>query len=119
MSAFLCTVKHTTVLAAYWARVCMPHNKTIREFAVALRRANNSALKARYGDKPVRFPKDLPSINQVFSAADIAALAACFRYQCSEGDDKTMERNTRLIRLIEMEALRQSGGKTTEHLWAI
>lgn len=94
MSAFLCSPLHTVTLALYMMRRDhVEETAVVVSIAKSLRRLNNYALRARYGDSPKPLPRDLSPILAAAnrwlseaSPADVFAIVECFKYQCSEGD---------------------------------
>lgn len=130
MPAFLCSPLHIAHIAA-WAKL---RNLTANpgHLAMTLRSLNNSALAARYGDKPKSLPRGfaaeyLPaSESYVYSmfkdggADDYAhALIDCLIYQCSEGDVMESLR-AKALHALKREAVRVSGKQSGfPNVWAI
>lgn len=92
MSAFLCSNRHTAVLAILAHSPGTVHTAQIEETARILRALNDAALHARYGDAPN--PLTRAELKQCIPAAaewlrhanppDMLAAAKCFAYQCAE-----------------------------------
>ena len=93
MSAFLCSEKHVHALVLFAKDHGLIAGTPQAQCAAAtsLRRLNNAALKARYGDRPVGLkhsPAEIFAAREwleTHSAAAIAAIARCFQHQCAEG----------------------------------
>jgi len=110
MSAYLMTTEETVLLAAYAAH----HNLTpsASRAATTLRAANNAALAARYGDKPVPLKgvRALAANPATAEAAQytshdrIHRLVQIFGYQCCEGDVWETHKGAALLRKIQKHA---------------
>lgn len=125
MSAFLCSEKHVHALVLFAKDHGLIANTPKAQCAAAtsLRRLNNAALKARYGDRPVSL-KHSPA--EIFaacewlgahSAAAIAAIARCFQYQCAEGDCEAHKDWPLLQRIVAKADERGKYGAS--EIWAI
>lgn len=92
MSAFLCSDRHTAVVAL----LSLAHGTTYGDplkACSALRNLNNAAMAHRYGDKPTPMGKRARALADAAGwlkahphPADRAAVVVCFAYQCDEGD---------------------------------
>ncbi len=90
MSSFLCSTRHLAALAAYAVHAGLTDDPVL--LCIKLRRLNNAALSARYGDAG----QPLQDIGRALAresgkpghmgAPYFLALATCLHYQCSEGD---------------------------------
>lgn len=129
MSAFLCSDRHTAVvamLAKEWGLSSLP----MRDLALKLRRENNDALGARYGDTPTKLRMSQWDRTVVAAEewikqstpAQQAGACACFQYQCAEGDTESRE-GYRLVLAIFKEGEKRAPGYREQRLenrtWAI
>lgn len=123
MSAFLCSESHLAAIAT-WATF----GKLIEDpvqLRIDLRRLNNAAMAARYGDSPQALQDLGPALADAWRAgtrtgAEALALLKCLEYQCSQGD--VMEahpgRHT-LQALIAAATAAAPGGQPAPNVWAI
>lgn len=133
MSAFLCSDRHTAVVA----QLMHAHGIATGErsaLQTALRRANNAALAHRYGDaaQPLRnrlkaqeaaalWLDEHPAISQHLRVVE------CFEYQCNEGDTLAQDgphkavavalRALQCVLVAELQSQRPSA--TFERVWSI
>lgn len=92
MSAFLCSARHTYVIAMLAHNGQTVANAQIHETARILRQLNDAALRARYGDAPNPMDRRestdglIGAVNWMRTAGPQALLKVvqCFDYQCSE-----------------------------------
>lgn len=92
MSAFLCSDRHTAVVALLIGShglSTVVDGDSVSE----LRRANNAALAHRYGDKPQRLKNRAKALEAAQAwldsrphPMDRLRVVECFEYQCGEGD---------------------------------
>lgn len=126
MSSFLCTPLHTVALALY--RMRRDHvNETpvLVSTAKQLRRLNNYALRARYGDSAKPLPRDLmPTIAaaslwlESAKPGDILAIAECFKYQCSEGECDSRPEWPLILDIVASARI-DSRGRAESSVWSI
>lgn len=89
MSAFLCSDRHTAVVALLLKREGF--TLSALEMTTKLRKLNNAALAYRYGDKPVRLANRAEALSAAekwlegATVADQCKAVMCFIYQCAEG----------------------------------
>jgi hypothetical protein len=117
---------HTVAVALYAMR--RDHvNKTavLISMAKQLRRLNNYALRARYGDRPKPLPRDIfPSIAaanewlETASAGDILGIVECFKYQCSEGECETRPEWPMMLDIVASARI-DAQGKPSSAVWSI
>lgn len=130
MSAFLCSTRHTVILALYILRkdTAAPTIESVRAVARALRKVNNRALFCRYGEKPEYLPRDISQEFEYAAAwldshsfADIHAAATCFDYQCSEGDAPKMKEFAFVSEALQYagDRLRVSGFSFKSAVWSL
>lgn len=123
MSAFLCSESHLAAIAA-WATACNLADDPVA-LAITLRRINNAAMHARYGD-PAQPLLDLGEAlrsawrHGTRTDAEALALLTCLQYQCAEGTvlDTHPDRNT-LAALIDAATAAAPGGTPAPHVWAL
>jgi len=112
MSAYLMTTEETVLLAAYAAHHSLVPRLSAARAATTLRSANNAALAARYGDKPIPLKGvsalvDNPATAEAAqhtSPETIHRLACTFAYQCCEGDVWETHKGAALLRKIQQHA---------------
>lgn len=92
MSAFLCSNRHTAVIAMLAHAPGIVDSAQLAETARILRALNDAALRARYGDKPNPLTRaefsaalqDAAAWMRTANNADICSAVRCFDYQCAE-----------------------------------
>lgn len=123
MSAFLCSADHLAAIAT-WASFRKLHDDPVN-LCIVLRRLNNAALAACYGDSP----EPLQDLGEALADAwrqgtrtdaEALALLRCLNYQCSEGDvmQAHPDRQTLLL-LLDAATAAAPGGKPAPNLWSI
>lgn len=123
MSAFLCSEANLAAVAT-WAT----HRKLTDDpvtLCITLRRLNNAALAARYGDTPEALQDLGTALHEAWrqgtrTDAEALALLTCLRYQCAEGDvlEAHPDRHT-LAALLKEATAAAPGGQPAPNLWAI
>jgi hypothetical protein len=104
MSAYLMTQNDTLILGAACRQLGL--SSSIVDAARSLRKANNQALKSRYGDKPVYLRLlSMSVVNaqidaSVLSTRELIGLAERFHYQCAEGDCDPREGYQLIVTLV-------------------
>lgn len=123
MSAFLCSEAHLAAVAAWAAARKLAEDPV--QLCITLRRLNNAAMAARYGDKPEALQDLGAALAEAWRAGtrtdpEALALLSCLRYQCAEGDvlEAHPDRGT-LHALLEAATAAAPGGKPAPHVWAI
>lgn len=127
MSSFVCSTRHLAALAAYAVHAGLTDDPVA--LCIKLRRLNNAAMCARYGEAPEQL-QDLgralaqeQSTPQRYGPGYFLSLATCLQYQCSEGD--VMEAHPDRGALLELvEALEDAtpagpGRAIYKNVWAI
>lgn len=84
MSAFLCSDKHTFIVAAEMVKLGLAADAI--SCAMQLRDANNKALAALYRDNPVPLGSLANMKTGEWTVIQVSTLARCLAYQCSDGD---------------------------------
>ena len=123
MSAFLCSESHLAAIAT-WAIFAKLSEDPV-QLCITLRRLNNSAIAARYGDTAEPLQDLGAALADAWrqgtrTDAEALALLTCLQYQCSEGDVMTAhpERET-LLGLLRAATAAAPGGKPAANVWAI
>ena len=123
MSAFLCSEAHLAAIAT-WATFRQIDGDPV-QLCITLRRLNNAALAARYGDKPEALQDLGEALHEAWrqgtrTDAEALALLNCLRYQCADGDvlEAHPDRGT-LQGLLSAAAAAAPGGKPAPNVWAI
>lgn len=123
MSAFLCSESHLAAIAT-WATFAKLDGDPV-QLCITLRRLNNAAMAARYGDTAEPLQDLGAALADAWRAgtrtdAEALALLNCLQYQCSEGDvmEAHPDRGT-LAALVKAATAAAPGGKPAPHLWAI
>lgn len=123
MSAFLCSASHLAAIAT-WATFGKLSEDPVA-LCITLRRLNNAALAARYGDQAEALQDLGAAMHEAWrqgtrTDAEALALLKCLEYQCSEGDvmQAHPDRHS-LVCLINAATAAAPGGKPAPHVWAI
>jgi hypothetical protein len=105
MSAYLITQNDTLILGTICHQLDL--SPSIVDAARSLRKANNDALKSRYGDKPgyLRLSSICVANAQIdaslMSTREIMGLIERFHYQCAEGDCDTRKGYQLIVSLVK------------------
>jgi hypothetical protein len=121
MSAFLCSEEHLAAIATWAAAEGLTDDPV--SLCIVLRRLNNAALAARYGDAPQVLQDIGAALRDATatprSAAEVFALVRCLHYQCNEGDVMQQHRNRgTLLALLAAAESAAPDGKPAD-LWSI
>lgn len=123
MSAFLCSESHLAAVAT-WATYRKLTEDPVA-LCITLRRLNNAAMAARYGDTAEALQDLGAALHEAWrqgtrTDSEALALLTCLRYQCAEGDvlEAHPDRET-LAALLKEATAAAPGGKPAPNLWAI
>jgi hypothetical protein len=121
MSAFLCSDRHTAVVALLLNEGCPLTDRAA--VMTKLRSLNNKALAHRYGSKPQRLSSRAAALEagkkwlQTATQADRYEAVACFTYQCCEGTTMCCPLGASLLKLER--ALNDSRKGQKSNVWSI
>lgn len=123
MSAFLCSEAHLSAIAT-WATYRKLTEDPV-QLCITLRRVNNAAMAARYGDKPEPLQDLGPALHEAWrqgtrTDAEALALLKCLDYQCQEGGmPETHPDYCTVAALLKEATAAAPGGQPAPHVWAI
>ncbi len=120
MSAFLCSEAHLSEIAT-WATYHQFHSDPV-QLCITLRRLNNAAMSARYGEQPKPLQDLGDALHNAWrqgtrTDAEALALLRCLQYQCSEGDVMEAHPDRHILaELVKAATAAAPGGKPAPHL---
>ena len=123
MSAFLCSENHLAAIAT-WATFCKMSEDPIA-LCITLRRLNNAAMAARYGDAPEPLQDVGDALAEAWRAgtrtdAEALALLNCLHHRCSQGPTLDSHPDHQTLAALMLAATTAApGGKPAPRLWAI